>query len=118
MLALPQLLYFKNKNAYSACQAEMRYRALPGKRQTDAGEEAILTVDIWPGPWTIEYTDPALRTQRVFPLSEEGLADAAAWIADTYHSDPERWQAAPSILDCEPWTAPPAPAAPDKEDKG
>lgn len=106
MLDLPRLLYFKNKNAYSACQAEMRYRAIPGKRKTDDGEEAILTVDIWPGPWTIEYTDPALRAQQVFPLTEEGLADAVGWIHATYDADPEKWAAAPSILDCEPWKAP------------
>ena len=31
-----------------------------------------------------------------------------AGIAETYHGDPERWQTAPPILDCEPWTAPPA----------
>ena len=47
MLDLPQLLYFKNKNLYSACQAEMRYRAVPGKRKGEDGtEEAVLTVDI------------------------------------------------------------------------
>ena len=106
MLELPRLLFFQNKNSYSASQAEMRYRAVPGKRKTDeGGDEAVLTVDIWPGPWTIEYTDPALRAQRVFPLSEEGRAEAMAWIAETYHGAPERWQTAPSILDCEPWTA-------------
>ena len=44
MLDLPRLLYFKNKNVYSANQAEMRYRATPGKRKTDDGEQAILTV--------------------------------------------------------------------------
>ena len=109
MLELPRLLYFQNKNVYSACEAEMRYRAAPGKRPAEGGgEEAVLTVDIWPGPWTIEYTDPALRSRRVFPLSEAGLAEAAAWIAESYHSDPGRWRSAPSILDCEPWTAPPA----------
>ena len=109
MLDLPRLLFFQNKNSYSASQAEMRYRAVPGKRKTgEGGEEAVLTVDIWPGPWTIEYTDPALRAQQVFPLTEEGRAAALAWIGETYHSSPERWQSAPSILDCEPWTAPPA----------
>ena len=83
MLGLPQLLYFKNKNVYSAAEAEMRYRAAPGKRAgADGKDEAVLTVDIWPGPWTIEFTDPALRMQQVFPLSEEGLAAAAAWVAD------------------------------------
>ena len=106
MLDLPRLLYFKNKNAYSASQAEMRYRAIPGKRQTDAGEEAILTVEIWPGPWTIEYTDPALRARQIYPLTEEGLQAARDWIRQTYESDPDRWASAPSILDCEPWTPP------------
>ena len=113
MLDLPRLLFFQNKNSYSASQAEMRYRAVPGKRTTpEGGEEAVLTVDIWPGPWTIDYTDPALRIQQVFPLTEEGRAAAAAWISGTYHSDPERWQSAPSILDCEPWTPP---ARPEEE---
>ena len=111
MLELPRLLFFQNKNSYSASQAEMRYRVVPGKRKTDeGGDEAVLTVDIWPGPWTIEFTDPALRMQQVFPLSEEGLAAAAAWVADTYAADPGRWQTAPSILDCEPWTPPAQPA--------
>ncbi|HIV44255.1 MAG TPA: hypothetical protein H9996_08680 [Candidatus Faecalibacterium avium] len=113
MLDLPQLLYFKNKNLYSACQAEMRYRAVPGKRKGEDGtEEAVLTVDIWPGPWTIEYTDPALRLQQVFALTEEGLGQARAWLKTTYEQDPDRWQAAPSILDCEPWTPP---ARPEEE---
>ena len=108
MLELPRLLFFQNKNPYSASQAEMRYRAVPGKRSApEGGEEAVLTVDIWPGPWTIDCTDPALRAQRVFPLTEEGRAQALEWIRQTYHSAPERWQSAPSILDCEPWTAPP-----------
>ena len=95
MLELPRLLFFQNKNPYSASQAEMRYRAVPGKRSTpEGGEEAVLTVDIWPGPWTIDYTDPALRAQRVFPLTEEGRAQALEWIRQTYHSAPERWQSA------------------------
>ena len=115
MLDLPRLLYFKNKNAYSASQAEMRYRAIPGKRQTDAGEEAILTVEIWPGPWTIEYTDPALRARQEFPLTEEGLEAARGWIHSVYDADPDRWASAPSILDCEPWTPP---AAKQEEGQG
>ena len=114
MLDLPQLLYFQNKNVYSASQAEMRYRAVPGKRKdADGAEEAVLTVDIWPGPWTIEYTDPALGMQQVFPLTGEGLARAAAWVRSVYEGDPDRWQTAPSILDCSPWTPP----APEQEDQ-
>ena len=74
-------------------------------RETD-GEQAILTVEIWPGPWTIEYTDPALRQSETFALDEEGLTAARGWIRSVYDADPDRWQTAPSILDCEPWTPP------------
>ena len=70
MLDLPRLLYFQNKNTYSANQAEMRYRAIPGKQKAEDGsDQAVLTVEIWPGPWTIEYTDPALRQKQVYPLT-------------------------------------------------
>ena len=55
-----------------------RYLLSPGKRSVpdpDGGEgaqkeEAILTVDIWPDPWALDRTDPALRRQMVFPLTD------------------------------------------------
>ena len=50
------------------------------------------------------------------PLNDTGRAQALEWIRQTYHSAPERWQSAPSILDCEPWTAPPE--APNQEAEG
>lgn len=115
MIFVPLLLYFQSKNNYSGNEGGMRYRLMPGKR-TVAGEdgaqkeESILTVDIWPDPWTIEKTDPALRSQRVFPLTDEGRKAAAAYLADAYQNEPERWENRPSILDCDPWEPPAQPA--------
>ena len=85
MIFVPLLHYLKNKNAFSGNEDAMRYQLTPGKRTVpdpekggDATrEEAILTVDVWPEPWTLEFTDPALRRQEVFPLTEEGRAAAA-----------------------------------------
>lgn len=93
----------------------------PGKRSVpdpDGGEEAkkeeaILTVDLWPEPWTLDKTDPALRRREIFPMTEEGRTAVAQYLNDAYNAEPERWSAHPSILDCEPWT-PPAPE-PDAE---
>ncbi len=117
MLQLPRLLFFRNKNIYTANEAEMRYQATPGKRKAPDGEkeEAILTVEIWPGPWTVDYPDPPLRARLTFPQSAAGRAEPFEWIAQTYRADPERWQTAPSILDCEPWAPP---AAEKEEQKG
>lgn len=111
MIFVPLLHYFKSKNNYSGNEGGMRYRLMPGKRTvTDADggekEESILTAEVWPDPWTIEMTDPALCSKAVFPLSEEGRSAAAQFLADSYSNEPERWQDLPSILDCEPWTPP------------
>ncbi len=114
MLFVPLLHYFQCKNSFSGNEDGMRYLLTPGKRKVpdpDSGEgaekeESILTVDVWPGPWTVDKTDPVLRQQAVFPLSEEGRAAAASYLDDAYHSDPARWKNLPSILDCEPWTPP------------
>ena len=77
MIFVPLLHYFKCKNSYSGNEYGLRYRMIPGKRTVPdpnggegaAKEESILTVDYWPDPWTIEKTDPALRVQKVFPLT-------------------------------------------------
>lgn len=87
MIFVPLLHYFKCKNSYSGNEYGLRYRMIPGKRTVpdpDGGEgavkeESILTVDYWPDPWTIEKTDPALRVQKVFPLTDEGREATAAF---------------------------------------
>ena len=114
MIFVPLMHYFQCKNTYSGNEQGMRYRLTPGKRKSTGPdgsevEESILTVDIWPDPWTLEFTDPSLRRREVFPLSEEGRAAAAQCLNDAFAAEPERWQDCPSALDCEPWTAPPKP---------
>ena len=116
MIFVPLLHYFKCKNTYSGNEYGLRYRLTPGKRSVpdpEGGEgavkeESILTVDYWPDPWTLEMTDPALRRQEIFPLTDEGRAAAASCLEDTFNADPERWKNCPDMMDCDPWT-PPAP---------
>ena len=79
-----------------------------------AKEESILTVDYWPDPWTIEKTDPALRVQKVFPLTDEGREATAAFLQDAFNADPDRWKNCPSMMDSDPWEPPAAEAEPDK----
>ena len=52
-------------------------------------------------------TDPALRQQMVFPLTDEGRAAAAEYLSSAYSADLALWKQRPSILDCEPWSPPP-----------
>ena len=125
MIFVPLLHYLKNKNAFSGNEDAMRYQLTPGKRTVpdpekggDATrEEAILTVDVWPEPWTLEFTDPALRRQKVFPLTEEGRAEAAEYLSSTYSADTAYWKQRPSILDSEPWSPPKDEEAESEGDK-
>lgn len=115
MIFVPLLHFFQCKNTFSGNQDGMRYLLTPGKRTLPGPdgadrEESILTVDIWPEPWALEFTDPALRRREVFPLSDEGRAAAAQYLADTYAAEPELWSRHPSLLDSDPWTPPPVPA--------
>ena len=104
MIFVPLLHYFKCKNSYSGNEYGLRYRMIPGKRTVpdpDGGEgatkeESILTVDYWPDPWTIEKTDPALRVQKVFPLTDEGREATAAFLQDAFNADPDRRKNCPS----------------------
>ena len=112
MIFVPLLHYFKCKNTYSGNEYGLRYRLTPGKRSVpdpEGGEgavkeESILTVDYWPDPWTLEMTDPALRRQEIFPLTDEGRAAAASCLEDAFNADPERWKNCPDMMDCDPWT--------------
>ena len=115
MIFVPMLHYLQNKNSFSGNEDGMRYLITPGKRSVpdpDGGEEAkkeeaILKVDLWPEPWTLNKTDPALRRREIFPMTEEGRTAVAQYLNDAYNAEPERWSAHPSILDCEPWTPEP-----------
>ena len=118
MIFVPLLHYFKCKNIYSGNEYGLRYRLTPGKRSVpdpEGGEgatkdEAILTLDYWPGPWTLEKTDPVLRAQKVFPLSDDGRAAAAQCLQDAFNAEPERWKNCPDMMDCDPWEPPAEPA--------
>ena len=47
------------------------------------------------------YGGGKIETQE-FEGNQAGLDAAVAWLHDRYHSEPERWENIPSILDCEP----------------
>ena len=94
MIFVPMLHYLQNKNSFSGNEDGMRYLITPGKRSVpdpDGGEEAkkeeaILTVDLWPEPWTLDKTDPALRRREIFPMTEEGrTAVRPSWTVSPGH---------------------------------
>ena len=80
MIFIPLLHYFQCKNTYSGNEEGMRYRLTPGKCKVtgeDGAEQerSTLTVDVWPDPWTLEFTDPALRRQACLLYTSDAADD-------------------------------------------
>ncbi len=115
-LPIPLLFYFQKGNEYSGAIKSMRYFLSPQKQPVlDEGGEAVLDkkgnpattpvldLHIWPDPWALNCTDPALRRTTRHPLTEAGRSDAIAQIIASYEAEFDRWQETPSILDSTPW---------------
>lgn len=99
--------YFKNGNAFSGEEGGMRYLIAPGKRPDPAdqsGEKTLpcLRATVWPGPWSLEHTAEEKCRTETFSGDQQGLDAAAAWLAERYAVERDRWADIPSILDCEP----------------
>lgn len=107
LTGFPIYHYFHNGNPYSGSEQGMRYLIEPGKRP-DPGDPAgkkkqeYLTVTVWPEPWSLEHTAEEKKTTKEFSGSQQGLDAAAAWLAEMYTEQADRWADVPSILDCEP----------------
>ncbi len=115
--SVPILHYFQRKNQYSGAKNGMRYLFEPTtkKYQAEDGsevEEKILALHIWPDPWALERTDPALCEQYAFAFTEDGRTQAIEQLAHSYAARQEEWENCPNIVDAAPWY--PAPELPDE----
>ncbi len=69
---LPTLLFWENGNSFYGSCGPIRFFIQP------LPEEQQLRTEIWTGPLAKEYSQ--IEDTTAFPLSEEGLAQTAAWL--------------------------------------
>ena len=75
------------KEPFSGSHRGMRYLF-----QGDDGKSSTtFTVFIYPEPWCFEQTPDEKKESAVFPLTEEGMDQAVAWLWERYDADRERW---------------------------
>lgn len=75
------------KEPFSGSHRGMRYLF-----QGDDGKASTtFTVFIYPEPWCFEQTLDEKKESAVFPLTEEGMDQAVAWLWERYDADRERW---------------------------
>lgn len=75
------------KEPFSGSHNGMRYlfRGDDGKNSTS------FTVFIYHEPWCFEDTPEDEKESQSFPLSEEGMDQAVAWLFERFESEKERW---------------------------
>ena len=76
------------KEPFSGSHNGMRYLF----RGDDGKNSTTFTVFIYPEPWCFEDTPEDEKESRSFPLSEEGMDQAAAWLFERFESEKDRWQ--------------------------
>lgn len=75
------------KEPFSGSHHGMRYFF-----RGDAGKESTtFTVTIYPEPWCFEDTPDEEKESAVFPLSDEGMDQAVAWLFERFEAENPRW---------------------------
>ena len=75
------------KEPFSGSHNGMRYLF----RGDDGKNSTTFTVFIYPVPWCFEQTPEDQIEQENFPLSEEGMDLAIAWLLEKFEAEKERW---------------------------
>ena len=76
-----------NKEPFSGSHHGMRYLM----NGDDGKNSTTFTVWVYPEPWCFEQTPDEEKESAVFPLSEEGMDQAVAWLNERYEAEKERW---------------------------
>ena len=57
----------------------------------DGKSSTTFTVWVYPEPWCFEQTPDEEKESATFPLSDEGMDQAVAWLKERYETEKERW---------------------------
>lgn len=76
------------KEPFSGSHYGMRYYMC-----ADDAKENFITY-IYPEPWSFEKTPEEEKSAATFPITEEGMDDAIAWLLEQYESQKEKWHTA------------------------
>lgn len=75
-IEIPTMLFWENGNSWYGSLDNARFFIRP-EAQEDSDEKQ-LAVQLWRGPLSMELSE--VLATAAFPVTEEGLAQAAAWL--------------------------------------
>ncbi|HJC37950.1 MAG TPA: hypothetical protein H9757_02640 [Candidatus Mediterraneibacter faecigallinarum] len=75
------------KEPFSGSHHGMRYFF----RGDDGKSSTTFTVYVYPEPWCFEDTPDEEKESATFPLSDEGMDQAIAWLFERFEAEKPRW---------------------------
>lgn len=75
------------KEPFSGSHRGMRYYL----RGDDGKNSTTFTVWVYPEPWCFEDTPEDEKKSSCFPLSQEGMDQAAEWLLECFEAEKTRW---------------------------
>lgn len=60
----------------------------------DGKNSTTFTAYVYPEPWCFEQTPDEEKESASFPLSEEGMDQAMAWLNERFETEKKRWMQA------------------------
>lgn len=80
---------FLKKEAFTGSYQGMRYRMK--KKEIPVSENSKetlvkLSVHVWPQPFCFDKTDDALKTEKLFDFSADGIHAAVDWLNEMYQT--------------------------------
>ena len=74
-IEIPTLLFWENGNSWYGSLGNARFFLKP---ETLEGQDRQLSAQLWRGPLAMDQSE--IIAAAAFPVSEEGLAQATAWL--------------------------------------
>ncbi|WP_251316062.1 hypothetical protein [Flintibacter muris] len=75
-IEIPTLLFWENGNSWYGSLGNTRFFIKP--ETPEGAAEKQLTVQLWRGPLAMDLSE--ISATAAFPVTEEGLAQTAAWL--------------------------------------
>ncbi len=87
------VLNYVKKEEYTASMNGMRY--MLRKKKTE--DQDKLEVIIWPEPYCFAKTEEEKKQRTEFPLTKEGIMEAADWLNEQYEQQKPLWELSSKI---------------------
>ena len=76
-IEIPTLLFWENGNSWYGSLGNARFFLKP---EPPEGQDPRISAQFWQGPLSMELSE--IIAEAAFPVSEDGLAQAAAWLEE------------------------------------